>query len=74
MLQLQGEKSTSLPDLYGLVYKSPAIVHCNRIWTYLDLLEQIKKDYKSSIWSQSATLLGQILTTARKPKQAAQQM
>ena len=34
----------------------------------LDLLEHIKRDFKSSIWSQSATLIGQILTTARKPR------
>lgn len=72
-LSFQGDKSTTLPDVYGLIYKSPTIIHCNRIWTYLDLVEHIKKDFKSSIWSQSATLLGQLLTSARKPKNAVQQ-
>lgn len=38
----------------------------------LDLLENIKRDFKSSIWSQSATLIGQLLTTARKPKNVVQ--
>ena len=70
---VQGDKSTTLPDVYGLIYKRPTIIHCNRIWTYFDLYENIKKDFKSSIWSQSATLLGQLLTTARKPKNAVQQ-
>lgn len=29
----QGDKQTSLYDIYGLIYKSPTIIHCNRIWT-----------------------------------------
>lgn len=37
-----------------------------------ELVNSVKKDFKSSIWSQSATLIGQILTTARhKPRNAA---
>ncbi|KAK9898273.1 hypothetical protein P389DRAFT_193319 [Cystobasidium minutum MCA 4210] len=72
-LSFKGDKHTTLPDVYGLIYKSPTIIHCNRIWTYEDLLDHIKKDFTSSIWSQSATLLGQLLTTARKPKNAVQQ-
>lgn len=37
-----------------------------------ELVNSVKKDFKASIWSQSATLIGQILTTARhKPRHAA---
>jgi len=68
ILSYKGEKEKSaFTDIYGLVFRTPEFIYRSRTWSYLDLLNSLKKDVSSSVWKQSGSLVTQILTTARKP-------
>ncbi|KAK4703534.1 hypothetical protein P7C70_g2687, partial [Phenoliferia sp. Uapishka_3] len=60
------EDHSRLPDIYDLTYRTPSIQYRSKTWSFLDLLDELKKDTIKSIWSQKGALIGQLLSTAHR--------
>ncbi|KAI5479861.1 hypothetical protein MNV49_002419 [Pseudohyphozyma bogoriensis] len=60
------EDHSSLPNIYNITYRTPSIQYRNKTWSFLDLLDEIKRDTIKSVWSQKGALLGQLLSTAHR--------
>ncbi|GAA99613.1 uncharacterized protein L969DRAFT_94065 [Mixia osmundae IAM 14324] len=74
-LSYKGQKDSPLVDMYDLIWKAPDLHRRNVVLSYLELMNAFKKDITRSIWSQSGSLLGQILTSAaRKPRHLKDQL
>ncbi|MBW0479720.1 hypothetical protein O181_019435 [Austropuccinia psidii MF-1] len=66
------------PDIFDLVVKVPPFHFESRIWSYSEFFDEIRRACVSSLFKQSPSILGQIITTARKntsvPKRMGQKM
>ncbi|KAM0789695.1 hypothetical protein ACM66B_006555 [Microbotryomycetes sp. NB124-2] len=60
------EDRSRLLDVYNITYRTPSIQYRNRTLSFLDLLNELKRDVVRSIWSQKGALLGQLLQTAHR--------
>ncbi|KAK4056456.1 Protein SABRE [Microbotryomycetes sp. JL221] len=60
------EDKSRLLDVYNITYRTPTIQYRNRTFSFLDLLNELKRDVARSIWSQKGALLGQLLQTAHR--------
>ncbi|EGG04706.1 uncharacterized protein MELLADRAFT_78278 [Melampsora larici-populina 98AG31] len=56
------------PDIFDLVVKVPPFHFESRTWSYSEFFDEIRKTCVSSLFKQSPSILGQIITTARKNK------
>ncbi|KNZ59490.1 hypothetical protein VP01_171g3 [Puccinia sorghi] len=56
------------PDIYDLVFKVPPFHFESRTWSYSEFFDEIRRTCVSSLFKQSPSILGQIITTARKNK------
>ncbi|GAA5897882.1 hypothetical protein JCM6882_005104 [Rhodosporidiobolus microsporus] len=60
------EDKSSLPNIYNITYKTPAIQYRSRTWSFLELLNELKRDTIRSVWQQKGQLLGQLLSKAHR--------
>ncbi|EFP90962.2 uncharacterized protein PGTG_17234 [Puccinia graminis f. sp. tritici CRL 75-36-700-3] len=56
------------PDIFDLVVKVPPFHFESRTWSYSEFFDEIRRTCVSSLFKQSPSILGQIITTARKNK------
>ncbi|CAH7672088.1 golgi-body localization protein domain-containing protein [Phakopsora pachyrhizi] len=56
------------PDIFDLVVKVPPFHLESRTWSYSEFFDELRKTCVSSLFKQSPSILGQIITTARKNK------
>ncbi|WVQ80568.1 hypothetical protein IAT38_002673 [Cryptococcus sp. DSM 104549] len=50
----------SMPDCVDFKFKTPEMVYVSKVWGIEDIFEHIKRDIKSSAWSQSGDIISQI--------------
>lgn len=62
----QGAKEKNLEDLYDFVIHMPTLEYRNRTWSWLDFIEQLKKDALKIILSNTPALLGEKLNPFQK--------
>ncbi|GAA5855492.1 hypothetical protein JCM9279_006025 [Rhodotorula babjevae] len=60
------EDKSSLPNIYNITYKTPLIQYRSKTWSFLDLLDQLKRDMIRSVWQQKGQLLGQLLSKTHR--------
>ncbi|CAJ0841528.1 4856_t:CDS:2, partial [Entrophospora sp. SA101] len=58
----QGAKEKNFEDIYNFVFRMPTLEYQNRTWSWLNLLEQVKKDLLRTILSHTGALLEKIIT------------
>ncbi|OAV86191.1 hypothetical protein PTTG_30034 [Puccinia triticina 1-1 BBBD Race 1] len=63
--RVQGPK---YPDIFDLVVKGPPFHFESRTWSYSEFFDEIRRTCVSLLFKQSRSILGQIITTARKNK------
>lgn len=56
------------PDIFDLVVKVPPFHFESRTWSYSEFFDEIRRTCVASLFKQSPSILGQIITTARKNK------
>ncbi|KAG0143385.1 hypothetical protein CROQUDRAFT_109221 [Cronartium quercuum f. sp. fusiforme G11] len=56
------------PDIFDLVVKIPPFHFESRTWSYSEFFDEIRKTCVASLFKQTPSILGQIITTARKNK------
>lgn len=42
-MQSEKEDKSSLPNIYNITYKTPLIQYRSKTWSFLDLLDQLKR-------------------------------
>ncbi|CAG8497028.1 4299_t:CDS:2 [Acaulospora colombiana] len=62
----QGAKEKNLEDLYDFVIHMPTLEYRNKTWSWLDFLEQLKKDALRTILLHSPALLKEKFITSRR--------
>ncbi|GAA5985789.1 hypothetical protein JCM10908_007112 [Rhodotorula pacifica] len=60
------EDKSSLPNIYNVTYTTPLICFRSKTWSYLDLLNDIKRDMIRSVWQQKGQLIGQFLSKTHR--------
>ncbi|GAA6011720.1 hypothetical protein JCM10207_004222 [Rhodosporidiobolus poonsookiae] len=60
------EDKSSLPNIYNITYKTPSIQYRSKTWSFLELLDQIKRDALKSVWQQKGQLIGQFLSATHR--------
>ncbi|GAA6043699.1 hypothetical protein JCM8097_007486 [Rhodosporidiobolus ruineniae] len=60
------EDKSSLPNIYNITYKTPAIQYRSKTWSFLELLNEIKRDMIKSVWQQKGQLLGQLMSRTHR--------
>ncbi|CEQ42515.1 SPOSA6832_04335, partial [Sporobolomyces salmonicolor] len=60
------EDHSSLPNIYNITYKTPAIQYRMKTWSFLDLLNEIKRDMIKSVWQQKGQLIQQLLSKTHR--------
>ncbi|WVN88723.1 uncharacterized protein L203_103936 [Cryptococcus depauperatus CBS 7841] len=60
----------SMPDCVDFRFRTPEMVYTNKVWSMEDIFEHIKRDVKSSAWSQSGDIISQLFkkTSIFRPK------
>lgn len=64
--QSEKEDKSSLPNIYNVTYTTPLIRFRSKTWSYLDLLNDIKRDMIRSVWQQKGQLIGQFLSKTHR--------
>ncbi|KAG9294077.1 hypothetical protein G9A89_001318 [Geosiphon pyriformis] len=65
-ISYQGAKEKNLEDLYDFVFTLPTIIYQNKTWSWLDLLEHLKRDIiKTIIYHTGALVREKFLQTRR---------
>ncbi|CAI2176329.1 12348_t:CDS:2 [Funneliformis geosporum] len=62
----QGIKEKNLEDLYDFVFKMPTLEYQNKTWSWLDFLEQFKKDIIRTILAHTGSLINQKFITQKR--------
>ncbi|CAG8485249.1 13696_t:CDS:2 [Funneliformis caledonium] len=62
----QGVKEKNLEDLYDFVFKMPTLEYQNKTWSWLDFLEQFKKDIIRTILAHTGSLINQKFITQKR--------
>ncbi|OZJ05148.1 hypothetical protein BZG36_02198 [Bifiguratus adelaidae] len=56
-LSYQGPKEKNIEDLYDFVFRQPTLEYRNKTWTYLEFLNQVKKDILRAALAHSGALI-----------------
>ncbi|CDR46544.1 RHTO0S12e05996g1_1 [Rhodotorula toruloides] len=60
------EDKSSLPNIYNITYTTPLIQYRSKTWSFLDMLNEIKRDMIRSVWQQKGQLIGQLLSKTHR--------
>ncbi|BGP20274.1 Protein SABRE [Rhodosporidiobolus nylandii] len=60
------EDKSSLPNIYNITYNTPGIQYRSKTWSFLELLNEIKRDTLKSVWQQKGQLIGQLLSKTHR--------
>ncbi|CAG8485272.1 6382_t:CDS:10, partial [Ambispora leptoticha] len=64
----QGAKEKNLEDLYDFVFKLPTLEYRNRTWSWLDLLEHLKREILKTILSHTGALVREKFLQSRRAR------
>ncbi|ORY31449.1 golgi-body localization protein domain-domain-containing protein [Naematelia encephala] len=71
------QKKWSVPDMVDFKVKTPNLMYSNKVWSWEDIFEHVKReDFRSAIWSQTGDLLSQVIkkTSIFRSKKALRQV
>lgn len=55
-----------MPNIYNITYTTPLIQYRSKTWSFLDMLDEIKRDMIRSVWQQKGQLIGQLLSKTHR--------
>ncbi|TPX36491.1 hypothetical protein SmJEL517_g01315 [Synchytrium microbalum] len=56
-LSYRGSKEKNLEDLTNFVFRMPSLEYRNKTWTWLDFINQVKKDSIRAVWANAPSLV-----------------
>ncbi|ORY86330.1 golgi-body localization protein domain-domain-containing protein [Protomyces lactucae-debilis] len=68
-LSYKGPKAKNLVDVTDFVFRFPTIEYRNKTWSYLDLVEHLKREVIKGVLAHTGSLLKDKMTHHRKAKQ-----
>ncbi|KAJ3292269.1 hypothetical protein HK104_005429 [Borealophlyctis nickersoniae] len=69
-LSYKGPKEKNLEDLYMFAFKMPTLEYRNKTWTWLDVMDAVKKDAIRAVLANTGALVRDKLFQKRKPGSA----